>query len=180
MTLLVLGLGLFLVPHLIGLARPLKARIEAAVGRGAWKGIHAVLSLGGLVLIILGFRGAAFEPVYVPIAGRGLAHALMPLAFILLAGAHMPSNLKRYVRHPMSLGVMLWAGTHLAMNGDLASVLLFGAIGGFALLDFLLSPVASIPPTQPRRRDLALVVAAMIVYGAALWIHGALGYPVVG
>lgn len=180
MTLLLTGLGLFLIPHLIGLARPLKGALRRALGRGGWRGVHALLSLSGLALIIVGYRAAPVEPLYVPPFGQGLGHALLPLAFVLLAGAHAPSNLKRYVRHPMDLGVMLWAGTHLAMTGDLASVLLFGVFGAYALLDFLLSPIPATPPTQPARRDLILVVVAVVAYGAAALIHGLLGYPVLG
>lgn len=180
MTLLIIGLGLFLVPHLIGLFAPLKESMRGVVGVAGWKAVHALMSLGGLVLIVIGFQGAPHIDVYEPISGRGLGHALMPLAFILVGASHAPSNLKRYVRHPMSLGVIVWAGSHLAMNGDLASVLLFGVFGAFALLDFLLSPPGPVPPLQPRIRDLILVIVAMVLYGATLWIHGALGYPVVG
>ena len=74
----------------------------------------------------------------------------------------------------MMLGVAIWAVIHLAANGDLASVLLFGVFGLYALaqLLWLAEPVAA-PPPQPRHRDLILVAAGLVAYGVALALHGA-------
>ena len=175
MTLLLLGLALFLIPHLYGLNRDAKKRLKAKIGDGPYKGGHTLLSIAGIVLVVIGYQQADITPVYEPLSSRAVPHALMPFSFILLAGANMPSNLKRYVRHPMALGVMLWAVSHLAVNGDVASLILFGAFGLFALLDFVISPVPPTPPLQPRTKDLMLVVAGMIAYAVVVWAHGAVG-----
>jgi uncharacterized membrane protein len=37
----------------------------------------------------------------------------------------------------MLIAIMLWAGSHLVANGDLASMLLFGSFLGFAAYDWI-------------------------------------------
>jgi uncharacterized membrane protein len=44
----------------------------------------------------------------------------------------------RITRHPFMWGVGLWAGAHILANGDLASLVLFAAVGVLALLGTLL------------------------------------------
>jgi uncharacterized membrane protein len=43
----------------------------------------------------------------------------------LLPAAYMPTNLIRFMRHPFLTGLSLWALSHLLVNGDLASIVLF-------------------------------------------------------
>ncbi len=52
---------------------------------------------------------------------------------MLLVAAFLPNSLKRFTRHPMLSGVTVWAAAHLLANGDLASLILFGSFGAFAL-----------------------------------------------
>ncbi|MEL6980519.1 MAG: NnrU family protein [Pseudomonadota bacterium] len=181
MTLLLLGIALFMAPHLLSLAKPARAAVAGAIGALPLKGAHALISILGVVLIVHGYQAAEIIPLYDPLPNRAVPHALMPFAFIMLAGAHMKSNLKRYVRHPMAIGVMLWAISHLAVRGDLASVLLFGAFGLYALADFIISRPAAPPVLQPRAKDAILVIAGLIAYAAVMWAHGAVfGVYVVG
>jgi len=39
-----------------------------------------------------------------------------------------------YMRHPLLIGMAVWAALHLLANGDLAHVLLFGILGFFAIV----------------------------------------------
>lgn len=183
MTLLILGLVLFFGVHLAPRALGVRDALQARLGEGPYKGLYALGALAGLVAVWFGYAAAPFTPVYAPPdAGRALAHALMPAAFVLVAGANMKSNLKRFVSHPMSLGVLLWAALHLANNGDLASVLTFGAFAAFALIDVFVTGGRQTPPApQPLRKDAILLAAGLVAYAAALWAHGAIfGVYVIG
>ncbi|MEM1419359.1 MAG: NnrU family protein [Pseudomonadota bacterium] len=185
MSLLLFGMALFFAAHLFPRLRTVRAAMIDRVGAGPYKIGYTAVSLVGLVVIILGYRQAPFTPVYEPASnGRAIAHALMPFAFILLAGANMKSNLKRYVRHPMLWGVLLWAATHLSANGDLASVILFGGFGLYAAVSMILTSAATptvAPPQQPQRKDLILIGAGVVAYAAVIWAHGAVfGVYVVG
>ena len=60
---------------------------------------------------------------------------LMIPAIVLLVAAYVPSRIRSAVGHPMLTALMIWACAHLLANGDLASVLLFGSLLGFAVYD---------------------------------------------
>lgn|GEM_PF-5530209 len=77
----------------------------AMVGRlgvGPWKGLYALLSIVGFVLLGWGFGLARQPPVVLwlpPVA------MLMLVAFILLAAAYVPRNaVKARLHHPMGWG----------------------------------------------------------------------------
>lgn len=178
MILLAIGLGLFFVAHLSGLAPATKAQLRDRLGTLGFRGVYSLVSLVGLVLIVLGYQAADPIPVYTPPAwAPKLAHAVMPFAIILVAGANMPSNLRRFIRHPMSLGVFLWAATHLTANGSVPDLLLFGSFAVYALIDALVvrTPKPA-PPKQPARKDLILVIAGLVAYGAIFYVHNQLIY----
>ncbi len=59
----------------------------------------------------------------------------------LLANPTAIRGILRITRHPLLWALALWAGTHVANNGDPAGLLLFGyftvlAVGGTVLIDF--------------------------------------------
>jgi hypothetical protein len=45
----------------------------------------------------------------------------MTISFILFAAANMRGHLRAAVRHPMLLGLGIWATVHLLANGDCAA-----------------------------------------------------------
>jgi uncharacterized membrane protein len=91
----------------------------------------------GLVLIVVGFAIADPNPrVFAPFpAARAIAPYAMTVSFILFASANMRGHLRRTIRHPMLLGLGIWATVHLFANGDLRGTVLFGAFLAFAVLD---------------------------------------------
>lgn len=135
---LALGLVIFLGIHCVRMVAPgwREARI-AAMGEGPWKGLYALISLAGFVLIVVGFGIARQEAPVLYIPPIWLSHVallLMALSFIVLAASQLPAGrIKQAARHPMLLAVKLWALAHLLANGDAASALLFVAFLGFAV-----------------------------------------------
>ena len=60
MTLLVIGLIVFIGVHSLRIAAPdWRENTIARIGPGAWKGIYALLSIAGVALINLRFRRRA-------------------------------------------------------------------------------------------------------------------------
>lgn len=183
MTLLVLGLLLFLGIHSLPTVVPLRQKLVDRLGLKGYKGLFVLLSLAGFVLIIFGKARAPFVPLWdAPEWGRHAAMGLMPFAFILLMGAYVPSNLKRFTRHPMLWGVSFWAAAHLLANGDLASVLLFGGFAIYSLADMASEnrrgvrlQAAKLSPL----RDGILVVVGLLAYGIFLFAHPYLFGPAV-
>ncbi|MCW8195613.1 NnrU family protein [Proteobacteria bacterium 005FR1] len=175
MNLLVIGLIIFIGTHAIPTFTGLRSSLATRLGEKRYKGLFSLVALVGLVLIIIGKARAEFVFVYDPPSwGRHLTMLLVLIAFILLPAAHMPTNIKRFTRHPMLWGVTLWGVGHLLANGDLASVILFGS---FALY----SPLAMLSANHrgaklqeqrvPLRKDLMVVVAGFVVYAVFLFAH---------
>jgi uncharacterized membrane protein len=139
LTTLVLGLIVFFVPHVFVTRREARARLIARIGEGPYKIGFSVISAIGIALIVYGFaRYRATEWVniwYPPVWTRHLALQLNWLAAICVAAAYIPGNIKRVLKHPMLVGVKLWAFSHLIANGDLGSIILFGSILAWAVFD---------------------------------------------
>ncbi len=130
MVLLILGLALWIGGHLFKRIAP--ARRAAMGERG--KGVVGLVLLLSVVLMVIGYRGAPYVPVYDPLPGMGhVNNTLMLLAVFLFGVGGTKGLLYPRMRHPMLWGTVIWAVAHLLVNGDLASVILFGGIGLWAL-----------------------------------------------
>ncbi|WP_262028843.1 NnrU family protein [Microvirga sp. Mcv34] len=191
MTLLILGLLIFLGMHSFSMARGRRAALVGRIGEGPYKGLYSVVSLLGIVLIAIGFghyRANGYIPVWEPpVWTRHLALLLVWLAFICLAAAYLPGRIKAGLKHPMLAGVKIWAVAHLLANGDLGSILLFGSILVWAVLarisakrrDVAAQHGGTATPAGWRNDVLALVVGTIAYLAFAFWLHPWLiGVPV--
>lgn len=182
MAMLILGLTLFLGVHSIRLfADGWRTRQIARLGTNGWKGLYALASLAGFVVLVWGFGLARQHPVVVWVPPMALRHlnALFTLfAFVLLAAAYVPGNaIKARLGHPMLAAVKLWAFGHLLATGMLHDVLLFGAFLAWAVADFMVSRrrdrAAGVSyPKGPASRTVltvAIGVAAWAMF--AFWLH---------
>ena len=139
MKLLLGGLVFFLGVHLIPAIPALRASLVAQWGERRYKGVFALVSAIGLVMIVIGFSIADPNPrVFDPLpAARAIAPYAMTISFILFASANMRGHLRRTIKHPMLLGLGIWATVHLLANGDLRGTILFGAFLAFAVIDLV-------------------------------------------
>ncbi len=172
MTLLILGLVLFLGVHSVAFAAPrLRAAAVAKLGEGPWKGIYSLVAAVGLVLIFIGYGQARRSPVVLylpPYWTRHVAMLLMLPVFVLIAAAYLPARMRVALKHPMLVGVKLWTVAHLIANGMLADVLLFGGFLVWAVLDRLsLRHRRQGPPMRAAvsaRYDLIAIALGLVVY----------------
>jgi uncharacterized membrane protein len=136
MALLVLGVALWWVTHLFPILAPAaRGRAVSAMGLDPYKGLFALVSLGAVALMVVGFRQAEVVNLWFPPAWTvHLNNLLMLLAVALLVARDMPSGLRRRIRHPMLTSVKTWAVAHLLVNGDLAAIVLFGGLLGWAVV----------------------------------------------
>jgi uncharacterized membrane protein len=175
MSILILGLILFIGVHALPSAPGVRQWLIGRTGEGLYKAVFSLIALAGLALIVIGKGRAETVPLYEPPSwGRIVALWAMPIAFVLTAGAFLPSNIKRYTPHPMLWGVTLWAVLHLSANGDAASLLLFGGIGIYSLYAMWSQNrrgAQRSEKTYPARRDALLVGAGLIAYAAFLALH---------
>jgi uncharacterized membrane protein len=181
MSLLIAGLVLFLGVHSVAIVSPaLRARAIHRMGEGAWKGLYALVSLAGFVLICYGFGLARQAPVILyspPTWLRHVALVIMLPVFPLLIAAYLPGRIKTLAKHPMLAAVKLWAFAHLLANGSLADVLLFGGFLAWAVMDRIslkrrtVPPALRIAPPSPWN-DVIVVVFGLAIYALLIgWAH---------
>ena len=192
MTLLITGLILFLGVHSIRMgADAWRSRQIARFGASAWKAGYSLVSLAGLGLVILGFGHARQDPVILWTPPAGLLHPaalLVLLAFILIAAAYVPRNLiKARLHHPMLLGVQAWALGHLLVDGELASVILFGSFLAWAVLGFKAARRRDRTQEAQDRAGTLLWALVSLIAGGLIWLafvfrlHATLiGVPLMG
>lgn len=181
MNILILGLVLFLGIHTLTTMRSARAAVIGRVGEGPYKGLYSLISAAGLVLIVWGFssyRGAGYIQVWNPPLAlfHPIALVLLWFAFLALAAAYSPpSRIKSMLRHPMLVGVKAWALSHLLVNGDLGSLLLFGGLLVWAVYDRIAVKRRGDPGAPPvtsfGRNDAIVVVIGTVAYFAILWLH---------
>ncbi|MEZ5778771.1 MAG: NnrU family protein [Paracoccaceae bacterium] len=177
MPVMILGLILWTVPHLFKRVAP---GLRARVGERRGKLAVAVLSFAAIILMVIGYRRAEIDPVYTPLAGMGHLNNLLMLVSVFLFGAANNKGVVRMrLRHPMLTGVILWSIGHLLVNGDLASVVLFGWLGLWAIVSILLINAQTTwsRPVNGRIRSDAIVLAvSVVIYGLIAWVHIWLGH----
>jgi uncharacterized membrane protein len=137
LQILILGLLLFLGLHLIPVAPALKGQLVRAFGENRYKGLFALLAALGLILIIVGYARAPGDPRLFAssIGARHAAPLAMVISFILFSAANMKTHIRAWVKHPMLLGLAIWALVHLLANGHGKATLLFSAFLAYAVID---------------------------------------------
>lgn len=218
----------FLLIHFGVSGTRLRPALVARLGDGPYRGLFSLASLAGLVWMIHAYRHAPAVPLWgLVLTLRPAACVLVFVAFLFIVigiatpnpmavgmeaklaqGPDAARGILRITRHPFLSGVALWALVHLVVNGNLASLVLFGsllvlAIGGTASIDAKrrrasgaqwsafagatsAMPFAAIASGRnrlgPALREIGpwRPLMAVVVYAVAFYLHGRLGAPLVG
>jgi uncharacterized membrane protein len=187
MWLLIAGLVVFLGVHSLRIfAEGWRGRLIGRIGTGPYKGVYSIVSLAGFVLLVYGYGQSRMEGLFwyhPPVFTRHIASLLMLVSLVLVAAAYVPKNLiKARLRHPMIIGVKVWAFAHLLANGRAGDVLLFGAFLIWAVLDYRAARqrdrlTAAPPPAGDELRTVLAVALgigtwALLTSGLHLYLIG--------
>lgn len=174
--LLIAGLALWYAAHLFKRLLPAQ---RAALGDPG-KGLVALSLIAAVILMTLGYKGAdgAFfwgrSPALV-----GINNLLMLLAVYLYAASGMRTRITRRLRHPQLTGFKIWAVAHILVNGDLPSLVLFGALLIWAVIEVIVInravPDWTRPEPAPARTEISAILATIVVTGAVMLVHDWLG-----
>lgn len=173
LAIMIVGLALFVGPHVFVTMRDARADLIARIGEGPYKGLFTVVSILGVVLMGYGFgvyRAAGLIPVWSPpLWTRHVAALLMLFASIFVVAAYIRGRIKTTLKHPMLVGVKTWALAHLIANGDLGSIILFGGLLAWAVYDRISLKRRADPGEPPIpvggvRNDIIAVVVGIALY----------------
>jgi len=177
-----LGLGviLFGLVHLIPSALPgLRAGLAGSIGEMGFKGLIAVASIVGIVLMVLGWQQVEPALVYqLPLSVTRATKGLMIFALILFFAPYIPTNIRRAVRHPQLTGVLVWGIAHMLANGDNRSVVLFGGMAMWSVVAMALISGRDgdwVPP-EPKSPigDAVAVIVGVVAFIGLVLMHQSL------
>ncbi len=177
MAWLIAGVLLWSALHLSPALLPgTRRQLMDRLGNKRYRGLFALLIVGAIVLIVIGWRSVAIRPVYVPpLYGSSVVMLLMYVSFLLFAAADAPGNLKRFIRHPMLTGAVVWSIAHLLANGDNRSVVLFGGIGAWALVEMIAinhrDGAWQRPAPVAVSKDVMTAFGSAVLYAIVLFLH---------
>ncbi|HUZ13436.1 MAG TPA: NnrU family protein [Caulobacteraceae bacterium] len=219
MTMLIAAAAAFLAIHLLISGTRLRDALAGAIGQGPYMGLFSLASIATLAWMGVAYAAAhrGADPLYwaATPATRWIQLVVSLAAFLLVVpGLTTPNptsvrqeaalerrdavrGVLRITRHPFLCGVALWAAGHLMVNGDLASLVLFGSLLLLAILgtasidakrrralgekwDAFARATSAVPfaAILQRRQTLKLreigatrIIAALAVWGALLAAH---------
>ncbi|NQW01897.1 MAG: NnrU family protein [Rhodospirillales bacterium] len=189
---LALAISVFLASHLIPAIRPLRQRCIALLGERPYLILYSLISLAALVWVISAFADAPYVDVWSPPpALHGAALAAIAIAVFLVTTGLSSANpfslgpgsrafdpakpgIVRLCKHPVLWGLLIWATSHLAVNGDLAAILLFGLLAllsasGPFLLDKKRKAARGDGAWQDLREQVGTVTIADALAQIGLW-----------
>ncbi len=157
MTNLIAAAVAFLLVHLVVSGTRSRDSIIAVIGEGTYVGLYSLASVAGLIWIGVAFgaaRGGPGDTTYWASTSttRIIQLFVQFIAVLFIVPGLMTRNpasvgqgrasddqdviqgMLRVTRHPVLWGVAIWAGGHMVVDGDVASLIFFGTFLVLALL----------------------------------------------
>lgn len=177
MVWLCIGVLLFMAVHFTpSLARGLRTSLVERIGENPYKGVFSVALFISVALMVIGWRSATPALIYIPPTwGTPVTSVLMLISVWLFGAAYQRTRIKRYIRHPQLTGMALWSLSHLLSNGDSRSLVLFGGLGLWALLEMLLinrREGAWVRPYGPALSvEVRGILIAVVIFFVLVYLH---------
>jgi uncharacterized membrane protein len=153
---LIAAVAVFLLIHLLISGTRVRDVLVGRIGAGPYMGLFSLLSVAGIVWVGWAFARTRDTQDALPIwsmssVTHGLQFVLQLVAVLFIViGLTTPNptsvrqeavldrpeavrGMLRITRHPFLWGVAIWAIGHLLVNGDAASLILFGGMLALAL-----------------------------------------------
>jgi len=157
-----------------------RAALETKSGTGPIKASLALIYVGAIMLMIIGYISEGPSQLYTPPSwGVHLNNLLMLISVFLLGAGNGKGRAPTLMRHPMLVGVIVWSVAHLLANGDLRSTVLFGGLGIWAVLNMLLinyrEGAWDRPAAGPWKADVKTAVISLVIFCVIAAIHYFIG-----
>lgn len=149
---LILAACVFVGVHLLP-SMPLRAHLVKLLGSSGYLAMFSVAAGAALIWYAAAYSAAPYRELWPTVTAlRSIPLAVMPFAMILLVCGYTTRNptavmqekhfhatdpapgILKVTRHPIMWAIALWALSHMAANGDQASLIFFGGLAGLALL----------------------------------------------
>jgi len=148
---LLFSIAVFLTAHIIPSYAPLRDAIVTRMGERPFMSVYGVISLALFIWLIYSYQQAPYMELWM--MATWMRHMVLFVMFwvcLLLVCTFSQSNpfslgiggrgfdparpgIVGLTRHPAFWAFALWSFIHILPNGDVASVLFFGLMGGLSL-----------------------------------------------
>lgn len=189
MTQFFAAFALFLALHSVPALPAIRQRLIALLGRRFYLALYSLASIASLAWVFYAALQLDYIELWPPAAWQAhVALLLVPIALFLLAaglispnpgsitfrrGEMQPGAIVTITRHPVLWGFILWAASHVLANGDLRSLLLFGALALFAIAGIFMTERRSRrrlgADWTPLAATSSIIPFAAILAGRARW-----------
>lgn len=176
MAILLSGMLLWMGVHLMPALLPSnKKALVKKLGMKRYMLLFTILIFTSIFLMVNGWKNANTEYVYHLAFGRHIAMLLMVFSFLYFAASKIPSRIRYSVRHPQLTSVFIWASAHLLANGDTRSMILFGGMAFWCVLEMFLinrrDGKVEKPTVVGWKGNIKVVIMAIVMIGVLLVVH---------
>jgi len=148
---LLFSIAVFLIAHIIPSYAPLRKAVVSKMGERTFMSVYGIISLGLFAWLIYAYQQAPYVELWA--MADWMRHSVLfvmfwvCLLFVCTFSQPNPFSLGiggknfdpehpgivAFSKHPAFWAFALWSFVHILPNGDLASVLFFGLMGGLSL-----------------------------------------------
>lgn len=140
MTYLVAGVLIWSLLHFMP-AVPIKLRANLInkTSDNAYKALAGILIIGSIVLMVVGWKAIPRDLAFMPFSwGDEACFVLMLLASLMFFAPYVQNSISNVVRHPQLIGFVLWGVGHILASGQVRSLVLFGGLSVWAIIEIML------------------------------------------
>ncbi|MBM3513050.1 MAG: NnrU family protein [Alphaproteobacteria bacterium] len=193
LTELVVAILLFIVTHSVPSIRPLRARLVDMLGESGYLSVYAMVSVSATFWISVAATQVPYVEVWpMTVAATWVPNLLMPVSGWLPISGLTTANamsiriradefdparpgVVAITRHPILWAIALWGLSHMAPNGDMGSLVLFGMASGFCFVGCVVLDVRRRREYGPEKW--AQLSGATSVVSFAAILAGRAGFP---
>ncbi len=172
---LIAGVALFVLLHVLPMTRGrVRTALVDTLGQGLYRAGFALLTLTAVGLMIWGWRSAPVVPLAaLPPAFATIGTVLAFVGVIVMLSSVYPSRIRRWLRHPQFVGVILWSVGHLLHGISVHKLVLFGGLGLWALVWLCKEDWTQRKPGNfaPLHFDVLGFAVSLLVAVGISWIH---------
>ncbi|MEE9335683.1 MAG: NnrU family protein [Granulosicoccaceae bacterium] len=174
---IVVGIVLWSLVHFIPtLAQPFRQKLIDSWGSRIYLAIFSISVVISIGLMVYGWRNTPQVTLYqLPAWSGPIGFMLMIIAFVLFGSSHHETVIKRFIRHPQLVSMIVWSTSHLITNGSTRAVVLFGGLGLWTLIEIPLINAREGKYTKPTapgfKTEFNGLVISLIIFAVALLLH---------
>jgi uncharacterized membrane protein len=175
MIIFIFGLILFLSVHSIGIFADQWRSIQVEkFGNRKYKFFYSFFSIAGLILMTIGYKQhtyvADIEIWSAPAWAWSFVVYSNLIPLILLVAAYIPHNaIKIKLKDPMTIGIIIWAVTHLVYVTSLAGIVLFVSFLIWAVIELMTCKKNRAKVRSKNEKVFISMTFLTVVLGVGLW-----------